>query len=743
MRKLLLLCVAAPFWGCSSDQGSTLLSGVPSIVYISHTVNATGNVFDYTGSGTDGNLFLLTPPTASGTVTNLTNWSGGDVQSVDLSFDARELAFSGKAPGDDNYHVYRLNLDGTNPCDAAQGIVSQGPCQITDGPNDQVYPIYMPGGRIFFMTNENVEGPSVPQFRDEYERATTAQIATMNLDGSDQQLGPRNVSHRVSPTLLADGRILLSEWRHLGGTNEGDLTIVNQDMTATREAFGREGKGITNSYLRAREVSPGSIVAIGTSRDRTFQAGKLVLINLGGPTVDTQSEARSSVQDLTPDVPADRTPSFPGVGRYYDVTAVPGKAGLYLATWADGPVEEETLAMAKATPDFGIYVFDSSSGSRFPVVNNVGTWETSPIPVLPRAEPTALKGQFAAMGTQSTLLAAINVYDSTMFPGMPAGIVKRIRVTEGFSSEEGVPNMFGLTEFDGQARLGEVDISGDNSFKVLVPANVPVRIQLIDKYGLAVHTPNAPGGGTAAEPIWIQGRPGEARVCGGCHEDRTEPITIAPGSSTLQATGAALFDYAGIARIDRKSTTYTAEKVMGVPWDLALQPIFDAHCTACHNGTPGAANPSYTIMDLTDMTTFNWTFDLTGRKVTIMQGTDGMYTYTASHVTLLGPDMIFREKQVMVTMGTPKEYVSPGSAYDSVLIQMLNPPLRTPTIDMTDGAFGLRSMKPQHPAEVGTYNGIDGTSAQYQLTPDEYYLLGLMADNGGQFYSRENAPGGY
>jgi hypothetical protein len=47
-----------------------------------------------------------------------------------------------------------------------------------------------------------------------------------------------------------------------------------------------------------------------------------------------------------------------------------------------------------------------------------------------------------------------------------------------------------------------------------------------------------------------------------------------------------------------------------------------------------------------------------------------------------------------------------------------------------------------HPAEVGTYNGIDGTNAKYQLTADEYYVLILNADSGGQFYFRENAPGG-
>ena len=56
---------------------------------------------------------------------------------MDVSFDAREIVFSAKAPKDSNYHVYRINVDGTNPCDAAAGKVSKGACQITDGANDQ------------------------------------------------------------------------------------------------------------------------------------------------------------------------------------------------------------------------------------------------------------------------------------------------------------------------------------------------------------------------------------------------------------------------------------------------------------------------------------------------------------------------------------------------------------------------------------------------------------------------------
>ncbi|HEX9101744.1 MAG TPA: hypothetical protein VF997_06050, partial [Polyangia bacterium] len=363
----------------------------------------------------------------------------------------------------------------------------------------------------------------------------------------------------------------------------------------------------------------------------------------------------------------------------------------------------------------------------------------SPIPVVKRAEPAALKPAFIAMGTQSTLMSAINVYDSTMFPTITPGSAKKVRITEGFSSEEGFPNMFGLTEFDGQARLGEIDVQPDGSFKAVVPANTPVRLQLIDKYGLAIKTDGAPGGDNASEPVWIQGRPGEARVCGGCHEDRTKAIALAHGSSILQAAGSPDL-MSGVARTSRATpagTAFTYASAVGVPWDKAIQPIFDAHCVDCHDGTPGTANPSYTVTDMTDMTTFMFTFNLKGTPTTISAGMN-VYTYNASYIAMLGPTMAFREKNIMVT-GNLKEYISPGAAHNSVAIQMLNPPQLFPSVDMNTRAF---SGKPVHPAEVGTYGAFNGADPKYQLSSDEYYLLILNADDGGQFYFRENAPGG-
>src|SRR6185436_18042201 len=143
------------------------------------------------------------------------------------------------------------------------------------------------------------------------------------LDGSQLQMGARNVSHRVSPALLPDGQVVYTEWRHMGMVNDGHLRMMNTDMTGMREAFGGEVENspTTNSYLKARYVQTTQVddkinggklnnyqmVAIATSRDRTLQSGKLMLLNLNG------SEAGSKSIDITPLVPGGEDPSSLGV----------------------------------------------------------------------------------------------------------------------------------------------------------------------------------------------------------------------------------------------------------------------------------------------------------------------------------------------------------------------------------------------------------------------------------------------
>ena len=188
----LLATVAAAAVGCNDKPVSPIPPDVKAIVFLQRVPrnNQMGNVFDYTSYEPGGRIVKLEPPSADGQLTVLTAdpmWQGADFMSWDLSFDAQSIVCSARLADANRYHLFSMNVDGTNIK------------QLTAGDDDYVYPIFLPGQRILFTTSKNVE-PDARQFQDEYERATTAQVGTIKLDGSDEQLGPRNVSHRVAPT---------------------------------------------------------------------------------------------------------------------------------------------------------------------------------------------------------------------------------------------------------------------------------------------------------------------------------------------------------------------------------------------------------------------------------------------------------------------------------------------------------------------------------------------------------------
>ena len=516
-------------------------------------------------------------------------------------------------------------------------------------------------------------------------------------------MGARNVSHRVSPALLEDGQIVYTEWRHMGMVNDGHLRMMNTDLTGMREAFGGElsNSPSTNSYLKARPVAKTMIadpdgsgnqianyqmVAIATSRDRTLQAGKLFLINLNG------SEAHSTATDLTPLIPGDRTASQAGVGRYYDAEPL-GKsaAGRFLVSWSDGPVESETLALAGTNAQFGIYVFDSNSKSRFPIFDDLTMWDVLPRPLRARQEPSKTPvTPVSPLSAADTTIGALNVYDSSLGDikaNLTPGSVAKVRLLEGFSGEEGGVDMFGTTEFDGQSKYGELPVQADNSFAAVVPGNVPFHIQLIDKFAMSL----------ANESVWISGRAGEQRFCGGCHENRTKAATLAPGIPTNVLTGAVNLVVPRAQRVD--ATAYglaggsftkanpllaSDNAVKGVPWDLAIQPVLTAKCASCHNGDANAmsngkaVNPSYTITDNATGMSQTFTFDLRGQKVDVTIGERATGDFTASYLSLMGLGEILSDADVTYTPAPPKEYVAAGSALNSLVVQMLNPVQRFP-----------------------------------------------------------------
>jgi hypothetical protein len=90
--------------------------------------------------------------------------------------------------------------------------------------------------------------------------------------------------------------------------------------------------------------------------------------------------------------------------------------------------------------------------------------------------------------------------------------VRFVRAVRGVPPPPGVGTrgVIGDTEFEQQQIIGYAPIEPDGSFKLLVQADIPLGLQVVDEHGRAFQT----------HTNWIQVRPGERRTCDGCHSPR-------------------------------------------------------------------------------------------------------------------------------------------------------------------------------------------------------------------------------
>lgn len=102
-----------------------------------------------------------------------------------------------------------------------------------------------------------------------------------------------------------------------------------------------------------------------------------------------------------------------------------------------------------------------------------------------------------------------------------------VRATRAVAPQQGMTGMreaIGETEFEPQQILGYAPVEPDGSFKLLVPADTPIALSVIDAKGRALQT----------HLNWIQVRPGERRTCDGCHSPRRgASINAGPTVNTL------------------------------------------------------------------------------------------------------------------------------------------------------------------------------------------------------------------
>jgi hypothetical protein len=749
LRSALPLLAAAGVISCGSNKTEEPSSDrVTRLVYAvrQHTVidengmvtnidvaGGMGQVMDYGRYVPGGRLEIL--DLTSGETSNIIDgYPEADVASVDVSYDGTKVLFSMKRDGGDNYHIYWSSLSKSNGAYELH--------QLTFGPYDDQNAIWMPGGRIVFTTNQAYTPMGTRADEYNHSRVVT-QLATITETGgdADRKLCSQNLSHTVTLFPMSDGRVGYSRWEHLENVNDVKLFAMNPDCTQMVALSGQHGKPANSVVQVTESQTPNVFYAVVTERENTIQAGALVQIDARSTELDGHFDEEKSedeaYQVLTPSVPRGDEPS--PVGRYRAPAVLPD--GRLLVSWAEGVVNELS-EFSLTPPDYGLYIYNTETRTNQLVINHETTWELYAKPIIARPEPLSLPSkQDTVDASTPTTFGSIDVRQTSLFSkhgntvsgaqfaeGTPLdvalGEAVKVRIIEGFSSEAAMgATMFGLTMAEGAAILGEAKVNSDGSWLAEIPPYLPVHLQPVDEFELAIRN----------QTTWIQGMPGEGRVCGGCHEDRTAAVLPSDQQLTIAA-----------GKDPEKFNVAIAERIE-YPWAYAndaanpneIQKIFDQKCVSCHNETTNGNGPqetySVTMDDMGTYTTYAIPrMDLTSREITVYYDRE-VKPWPASYVSIFYPAALAMEMgdETMVTGTIPPQWGIPSDARNSKLIEKLN---ITSAIDETRYAWPLGE------AFSDAIAGATRTdhAAEHGMTREEVTMLIRAIDMGGQFYARQN-----
>jgi hypothetical protein len=230
--------------------------------------------------------------------------------------------------------------------------------------------------------------------------------------------------------------------------------------------------------------------------------------------------------------------------------------------------------------------------------------------------------------------------------------------------------------------------------------------------------------------------PGEDRVCGGCHEDRTQP-SLPGGQAITNARGRGPEDFM-IPVLSRTEYPWSAANDPANP--NQIQTLFNNRCISCHNETTNGSGPQefYNVAAANETTGEMYSYDiprldLTDRPITVTYDRE-THAWPASYVSIFYPAALEMEMGMgaEVTGTVPPKWGVPSDARNSALIEKLNitGSINTDKYAWTLGeSFSLGDIaggtRTDHATEVG-------------LTREEVQMLIRTIDMGGQYYARQN-----
>ncbi|MBI5822131.1 MAG: PD40 domain-containing protein [Verrucomicrobia bacterium] len=448
-------------------------------------------------------------------VTVLLDDPGGGIRDPQLDYEGRSILFSYRRGGSEYFHLYSVNLDGSNLR------------QLTDGPYNDIEPIWLPDGDILFVStrcNRCVNCHTTP----------TAVLHRCHADGSGIRMLSSNNEHDNTPWMLPSGQVLYTRWEYVDRNQVKfhHLWITSPDGVRQTIYYGNQQAGTT--MIDAKPI-PGSHKVIAS-----FSPGHGIREHDGVLTlVDPQ-----------------RGPDDPGSAR--PISSGPS----FRDPWAFS----EKAFMAIRGPE--IVLMDASGDMqviyRLPPADVAAGFQChEPRPVCARQrEPVIPHGSDISQANGCVVVA--DVYQGRNMAGVTRGEIKKLLVLETLPKPMNYTGgMEPLTyggSFTLERVLGTIPVEPDGSAHAELPALRSVFFVALDEHDLSVKRMQS----------FMTVMPGETTTCVGCHEQRTETPPHQPRR------------LAALRRAPSRIQPITdAPDVLDFPRDV--QPILNRHCLPCHD----------------------------------------------------------------------------------------------------------------------------------------------------------------
>jgi hypothetical protein len=487
-------------------------------------------------------------------------------------------------PEDAFYHLYEMNLDGTQLR------------RLTRGKYDDFDGRYLPDGRIVFLSTRR--GQSVQYSAaagaasdeasepDCYVRCgggpsrpvAVYTLHVMDADGRNLQPLSAFEMFEWTPSVDDQGKILYARWDYVDRHNMPYMSLWSTlpDGTNAQAVFGNFTRN-PHCMFEARAI-PGSRKIIFTgSAHHAMVGGCLVRLDPGQGVDYDEPMTR-----LTPEVCFPETEGWP---HTYFANPYPLSEEHYLVAWSASPLPPGTPRPQWGMPgppnDLGIYLFDAFGNLQL-LYRDPDISSMFPLPVRARPRPPqiAARSHQDQDAAQEGQVLVVDVYEG--LKTVPRGTIEALRLVGVPAKTHPTMNypVMGITRDDpGKFVLGTVPVEADGSAFFRVPAGTSFFLQALDQNGHAVQTMRS--------ATYVQ--PGQRFSCIGCHEHRQMAPPNVPPVAARRAASRITPGPSGSWPLD---------------YHVLVQPVLERHCVSCHRpGEEGAefdltADKSYdTLVD--------------------------------------------------------------------------------------------------------------------------------------------------